>query len=231
MRQLRSAIDPRTRIGTSKRWPPAGIHGTRVSKSVQQNRAARRDLRAQDPVSYLLGLRSDAALGGELPHTRNASIGDFDVRSRWLILYSGPRWEWPIEGNWREERPQGKTARATGGGSICGADFEDRVRRRRWTRALWRFRSPGLRVQRRASGTKGGVGAALAVGSGFAGGCRTGAIALFWNLDHSVRIRFSEDGEYIFRTQASAPDGTAHGSQPQEQIAPAAPDSRDASRA
>src|ERR1035441_9124473 len=57
-----------------------------------------------------------------------------------------------------------------------------------------------------------------------------GAIALFLNLDHSVRIRFSEDGEYIFRTQASASDGTAHRSQSQEQVAPAAFHSRDASR-
>src|ERR1017187_2683472 len=57
-----------------------------------------------------------------------------------------------------------------------------------------------------------------------------GAIALFLNLDHPVRIRFSEDGEYIFRTQASASDGTAHRSQSQEQVAPAAFHSRDASR-
>ena len=55
-------------------------------------------------------------------------------------------------------------------------------------------------------------------------------IALSWNLDHSVRIRFSEDGEYIFRTQASATDGTANGSQSQEQIEAAASDSRDAAR-
>jgi len=40
MRQLHSTIGPPARIRTSNRSLPAGIHGVRVSKSVQQNRAA-----------------------------------------------------------------------------------------------------------------------------------------------------------------------------------------------
>ena len=41
-------------------------------------------------------------------------------------------------------------------------------------------------------------------------------VALFWKLKHSVRIRFSKDGKYLFRTQAGARDRTPHGIQPAE---------------